>query len=235
MIGTQRGAASSYLVSSLFPWGNTPIPRIWTPAYRLAGFSEGESVTTWTDFSGNNLSSQGGVHPGLYSVVGSPNGNPFISFNGVNQFYTVADLSTLTEATLFIVFKNTNPVQGHFIFNFTDITACLALLPLINDGGIYDGAFSTVRKDAIFGGDFSAGWHLYEMSSKNGLWTNWFNKIEMFSTNSSVFSAPANAQICASGGGFYSGNIADVIVFDSYLSESDRIKVENWVASQYGV
>lgn len=237
VIGSQRGLGSAYLSTSpLFLWGNTPVPFEWNPAYKLVGFNNGDLVLTWTDFSGNShdLTASPG-REATYTTAGGPNSNPFIQFNGASMFYNFVDMSAFTEATMFIIFKNITATDGPFLFKLAESsTDPNSFIPYVGDGTVYDSFFSTTRKEGISGGGgFTTGWHIYEVSSRASLWTNWLDGAQLFTTATNTVSAPSAGQL-GFGAGFYSGAIADVVVFNSYLSNADRTSVRAALKTKYG-
>ncbi len=75
---------------------------------------------------------------------------------------------------------------------------------------------------------------MYERSSQAGLWQSWVNGVTFFSsaTNTVGFtSAPAlgiNSQ-----GYYFSGDVAEVLVYSRALSDSERAAVEVYLAKKY--
>jgi hypothetical protein len=105
-------------------------------------------------------------------------------------------------------------------------------------GDIYDKTASSDRKGPITKPSGFFNFHLYNVTSANNSWRYLFNGGLHFSTTSNTYnatfgSAPTIALDQAGGTYSFRGDIAEIIVYNSVLSESDRLAVSEYLRAKY--
>ncbi|KAF0141516.1 MAG: hypothetical protein FD122_1508 [Stygiobacter sp.] len=206
----------------------------------LAVTSSSSAVSSWGDVSGlNNDASQSTSANQPTLVSNSMNGNPVIRFNGTNSKLTLPTSATLgiqsNPYEMFVVGKSSSSsiqflVSGNateqFEYHlsgvgvrFIPITS--AYLDLGSSGAFTDGnahVFSArasssggaIRVDGIDGGTSSA---------------------NILSSNSGALQIGVRSD----GTYLFNGDIAEVILYNTNLSTSDRSTVEHYLATRYGI
>jgi len=206
-------------------------------------------VASWVDSSGNgNTATQGLGDNRPTWHVGVVNGQPAVRFvASQNDYLNIPNvMSGFTAAEVFVVLKNThdpNPTGGYTgIWNFSPSTISPSHYPWTT-GTIFDGFGTTARKTV---GDPSislAQWRLYNVSSQAGEWVARLNTSTLFSTATNTTGFPTTPKLGASilgvdnpaGSVYYSGDMAEVIVFDEVLTAGRRSEVETYLCFKYNL
>jgi hypothetical protein len=193
--------------------------------YDASGLSAG-AITTWADSSGNGYDATNTGNPMV--VAGAQNGLAVVNFDG-DDYFTIPD--TYTIGTAFSVAKYssaTNP--GNFNF--------------------YDGLFS---------GDGSAGAEIY-WSGHNGstdLWSetaldsrylngtlseagapgsfNLYSGVDASTQTLTGYNIGADRSSVFGATRAWEGDIAEIILFDTALSDFDRMGVEVYLDEKWGL
>ena len=206
--------------------------KLWLRADRGV-VSSGGQVSSWQDQSGNNNTAvmpTAGRQP--YYVTGALNGQPVLRFNGA-QSLGLTNILQLTQTTLFVVAKNTRvPAYGFGMIlgpantspnhqlRFNGDSCVLLVTPNIYSscGGYtgvyhalsvrYDGATRSVYRDGSLVSNFS--------DSSTSAWQlyqvgAWFSSY------------------------FLEGDIAEIIVYNRALSESERTAVNAYLRGKYAL
>ena len=107
---------------------------------------------------------------------------------------------------------------------------------------IEDGFASTTRKTISTLPTGIANWHLYNVISQNANWRYFFNGSVHFSTtnntyNGSNFSGrtPKIGMSNIQGFWTYQGSVAEIVIYNSALSESDRLAVSEYLRAKYSL
>lgn len=195
-----------------------------------------DPVATWPDKSGlGNDDTQG--TPAVQPLLNSgPNGNKDVLFDGVSQFLNMADFSSLTEAHMFLVFKNTTTGNGNGIYRMGGAGADdpKSFIPFSGNTGIYDAFFTTTRHNDISEGSITAGWHIYEVASKSGSWFINLDGSVIYSTGTNTVSAPSNGLFGSSGAGStWAGECAARVMFGTVLSSGNADNVRAYLKARY--
>ncbi|MCA6433349.1 MAG: hypothetical protein IM574_07040, partial [Cytophagales bacterium] len=150
--------------------GDATVNRLWIKADALVGFSDGQTVPTWTDVSGNSSSVTGVNSPAYRANV--INGKPAIEFKASEaDYYNLPNYTSLTQGEVFIITKINNdpPVAsstGLWRFGVSSNTH----YPWVN-GNLYDEFGTNVRKDNIAIPPLNQ-LRLYSVRSLPGSWVN---------------------------------------------------------------
>lgn len=210
------------------------------------GVSTGDPVNQsgliqWNDLSGNSN------HMTQTTRVKCPkyrtniiNSLPAIEFVSTNQsWFSLPDcLSSFTSGEIFIVRKiNNDPPAGGAAAGLwiMDGASTECLVPN-TDGVIYDAWGSTTRKTTSDYGTSLTNPHIYNVSSATNKWTIRIDGVEFFDTTSNTVGFTTAPRLGdSSGGKFYDGYIAEVIIYNTVLTAPQRTKVVDYLAERYGI
>jgi hypothetical protein len=208
----------------------------------------------WSDIRGNGrFGTFAGFSGGVYA---SYNGDYFIHFdndNVNNGFYIwmvldevsaqLSNLSASREATIMTVTRN----SGHFwdnetlcgFWNFSPIS--LNTHHPYQNNEIYETFGTSVRKGPWTPPISIPGtWHIYSVSSKDGKHVGWLNGNQIGYNETNSFAVPVSCTIGKSSGtalsGYpyvYTGDFAEILIYDKYLSDYERADVESYLRNKY--
>ncbi|HVU80034.1 MAG TPA: hypothetical protein VHD37_01585 [Candidatus Paceibacterota bacterium] len=206
----------------------------WLDASQITGKADGDSVATWTDASGNGYDAT--------AVGGSPtyqtnilNGRPVLRFVAASSQKMRAHPTVNTPYTLFVVARLNGGSNGRIlgsIYPNNQNYLC----------GWWNGFENTMYGEGfVRGGSDSAttNWHQYTCKGTGSLTTFYDYGVSLASNNSGV--AGLNSGL-ALGGYDPTGDqelsnfdIAEVIIYNVALSDSDRAAVEAYLYNKYFV
>ena len=228
--GSVAGAFSPISIAGL---------QVWLKADAITGLANGDPVAAWSDSSGNgNGAAQATTskRPTFRSgVSGTLNAQPLVRFDGVDDFLQTAPFaSALAQPGMaFWVGKYAAGSATQFFMDgitATDRWAALVNYPSLNTLDVYAGANTSPL--ALSSGNYFLLTVLW--NGVNSLaWTN--------GTAGSTVSAGANSVTGLTLGAHYSaiaplnGDVAEVIVYNSALSSSDRAQVWNYLNNKYAL
>jgi hypothetical protein len=214
--------------------GNSSTNPIWYDASQL-GLSNGNDVFTWTDISGNGNNASHVNRPRFFTNIVNDT-LPAINFNGINEYFTLPDLSALSAGEAFLVLKLDNDPAASAQSGLWDMGTYNngTLFPYTN-GNIYEEFGSNTRKDNIPVGDL-ARWGIYNASSAPGTWMNFLNGNRLDSLGNTVaFDATPILGANENGSRLFDGYMAEFILFDFALNSAQRIILNNYLSSKYGI
>lgn len=205
--------------------------------------ADGDPVGLWLDQSGevvSHFTTTAAQRPTLRTnFVGSL---PAIQFDGVDdRLFPDGDLTTLTAATMFIVVKlDADPPAAGAETGLMEYTSAASKTAFPwTDGIIYDAFGTTVRKTTVNPGTSLAQWNIYGVVTASGLWANYLNGTELYTTGTNTvgWSSAANSRLGMSLGaptGYLKGHIAEMLVYDAALDSTDRALVEAYLRAKWG-
>ena len=262
LAGNAGFAAAAPQLTPPAPWeypyaGAEPIVPIWSPRQlpHLVAWLRADALLSlnvqailgWGDLSGNGNGCLGGGAQPLFNG-GTVAGQPAVTFQAANlqilQF--VNSFAALTSAHLFCIFQkiaDPPPVAakgGLFLFGTSGVGSYIDF----TDGIIYDDSGSTTRKTAGAPVHTLAAPTLYEVLSAPGLWTDWVNGDQQFTTNVNTVSFPAGHGSKLGGstdvGAYLDGWIAEFILCGSTtvgagdpLSSGDVALLKKYLRDRY--
>lgn len=208
--------------------------------------ADGTPMSQWTDWSGNGRHmTQSGANRPLY-IASKFNSKPAIKCEtSVAKWFTVPDMSALTEAHYFVVIwmlQDTSDVPGPGTGPW-DMSAdrSLGVIFAYVDNQIYDSWGSTARKNFGKGG-FSGiplnQANLYEVQTAPGLWKAYLNGTLLHSTASNTVgfnSSPLFGQTLATLAWTATFWAAEVVICSSVQSEGIRANMRDYVNSEYAL
>lgn len=208
---------------------------MWLDASQLS-LSNGDPVSTWTDFSGNGNNATSIITFRPTFTTGGLNGLPVVNFSGANLM-NFPNLSAMTAAAGFIVYKNATNGDGNRLWELSSSLNPVTYAPFSGNGLLYDSFFTDTRKDAITASDLASGWNILEPASSNSVWEAYVNGVQVYTTASNTVAAPSAGIFGGASGaaGWSGGDIAEFILYDSVLSSGNRIQVESYLQSKYAL
>ncbi len=232
------GASSSPIeITAATPGLDTPVApltglRLWLKADNAAA----GMLTRWSDRSGlqnDATQNSGSLAPTVTRDL--INGRSVVQFNGSTNSLTLpASLFTgLSAAEMFTVHRSALNQSASNYTGFHQLGgAPTSHYPFY--GVIYDDFGASVRKSTGMPAQPLDQWHLYNTLSRNGQWTSRINGILHYHTLSNVFAAPAVPQLGYDGLGF-SGDVAEILIYDHELTDADRHALERYLGTKYAL
>ena len=211
--------------------------RVWlrADAGTIAG-SNGQ-VSVWSDRSSCGNDAQQGT-PGQQPTVvaGVLNGQPAVHFDGSGSFLGWASnpLAGASAGEVFAVLRATGPSTNNAgLWRFNEIYSYFPY----NSGAIYEGFGSDAPHGPILPSAPLSRFNLYEVSSAPNDWTMRLNEQVLFHTASNTPSFAAGAYWLGQNtqGAFFAGDMAEVLIFDRALNDSERLVVEAYLAGKYAL
>lgn len=231
--------------------GNSSKMVFWLDANQL-GLSNGASVSSWTDESGNgNHAVQGdGTKQPVFTAVGSMNGFPSVTFDGSNDILSTSAISALDnndQVAWYVVYKS----SSSYSTNATVFVVRTATSAHTNTWGFQikreNNNLSRNQHSALTSGgsmvfaqsDFSTSL-LQTAKITNGTWTP-ANQITA-KTNGAVVNTKtgvtANSFTHTStfiGSATYKGQIAEIVAFSTNLNSAQEKILYNYLSAKYGI
>ena len=236
---TTQSSAKKIFLSTAIPTANLKLHL----RSDLAVTSASSAVSNWGDVSGfDNDASQSTSANQPTLVSNSMNGNPVIRFNGTNSKLTLPTSSTLgiqsNPYEMFVVAKSSSSdvqflISGNanenFEYHLNGVGA--RIIPLQTSPGTYLDLGSTgTYTDGnahIFSARASSSGGAVRVDGNDGGTTS----TNILSSNSGALQLGARSD----GNYYFNGDIAEVILYNTNLSTSDRSTVEHYLANRYGI
>lgn len=204
--------------------------QVWLKADAIEGLSDGQAVTTWEDSSGQNHDATHSNSPVLKTNI--INGLPVVRYNGTSQYHDLGDLSAsfASAATLFVVavindteysLYRTADNDGYWRYS--------------GDGNGYMRAFRSARVDTYPSTMPSTGTHYFALVSSASTYQMYVDGVAQ-SAQAAAYAA-GNSHVIGynSGPGYFAGDVAEVLVYDSALSAGDIEDVHGYLTDKYAL
>lgn len=222
---------------------------IWLDANTLT-IPNGSLITTWADKSGNNViatQSNSSVKPVFRT--GQSNGFPAVDFDGVNDFIragAVAGFNGDQTVTYILVMRPDNTTQAANVYNNGYSLSGSNLQSRLH-GGICTagGNYFGFQRDAALGllnaNHTNAVAYRIQTDVLTGADINAYSNSALITTNTAASAVPANHAFFQLGRRPflndlpYNGKVAEAIAFNDALTNTQRIIVENYLSSKYGI
>jgi len=202
---------------------------------------DGAVVVQWKDQSGNSRHLTDGVGP-LFET-NEVNGYPVLRFDGVNDvLVSTAVASDFVDNNLYTIFVAVKmAANSDGILYFDDNIAAQNAISLAADGNSdiqlvnYDGSSDSIVK----AGTMLSTWHIVTAMHSGGnilvglTDTRDASLGSAASGNTSVLTQVLN--VGRNRGAFGAMDLAELIIFDVALSESDRQQIEMYLAHKYAI
>lgn len=206
---------------------------LWVDASNL-DLNDGDLVGSWTDLSGNDYhatQSTDGNKPTFKENI--LNGKPVVRFDGENFLQTNEFLSTLEQPNTFFIIFTANENPGYIIFDgITDgnRNAFGSSGPGTTTVSLFAGV--VLNSSQLLPQDWSVWTGLYDNTNsqilKNGILEN---QGDIGSQNLTGLTIGCRFSLTR----FLIGDIAEILIYDSALSDSNRLLVENYLSQKYAI
>jgi hypothetical protein len=203
-------------------------------------------ISTWADQSGNaNNATQSTTNYQPTYVTNALNGLPVVQFNLTNsQYLNLTNFLTgTTQAEAFVVLQSADlPGISTPLWNMGSGTYSLVGYPYSNGQIVED--FGSTTTNLV--GDPAQPlnqYHVYEVAGQNNFWGAWINGMLQYQTAGNTYGVNSYGYIelgCSyfSNGSrfqYFSGEVAEVLIFNQTLSTSQRLVVNNYLDLKYGL
>jgi uncharacterized repeat protein (TIGR03803 family) len=241
LVATAQTVSLSINISPPFTSGSVAGMRLWLKSDTGVTATNG-SISTWTDQSGQaagNYASQATTANQPTLAANVFNGYPSVHFNGTSNYFTVTNfMNGAAAGELFVVLKaSTTLPQLHAApWCFGDTYG--SSYPDARDGHIYDDFGSTTQQDVGKPSQDLTVPHLYNACSAANLWQARLDGALIYSgtTNQVGFrSNPEMGSLPDSPTWFFAGDVAEMIVYDHVLTDSDRAAVTQYLTEKYAL
>ena len=209
--------------------------QLWLQAEALTSYSDGDSVTTWSDSSGQGHdASQNNVDKQPTYIKESINGRPALRFNGSSQYFSLPLSTDTTDHTFCVVYNHTT-TGGHSNYIFEAQTGRLTL-----DCAQSSSPYNMRWQDSD--------WHSITPATTGSQIVSWVfsgdsgtlyrNGIQIGSDAytpqliGGTVTLGANYQGRSS---FFEGDIAEFLYYNRALSEEERNLIETYLNGRYAV
>jgi len=205
--------------------------------------ADGDAVATWTDHSGtsNNATQSTAANKPIYKT-NIVNGKPVIRCNadsGTAQYMLTANNDPTNPSTRIVVAKNTSSVAGYGYRCALDVDpttqSMLVTNPATTGSGTwraYAGAYLNSTVDAATTFKIAA-------AGLNGASSYIRVNGAVTSGNTGAQEATGKTSIGGSSSGdtqnSWTGDIAEVLIYNSQLTAGDAARVESYLAAKYGI
>ncbi len=216
-------------------------PTAWWRADSLTGQLDGTGVSSWTDSSGNarTLSQATAANQPTFTL-NAVNGRPGLYFDGTTDYMqSAAALSTMLSGgagTIFVVFKPNESVGAtNVLVSDSAATPNMQLYHTSTNlvAVHYDGTTDTASESGISLGTWMLGiWAHTSTAILSGL--NDGDTADMTSTATGATSSLAGLfNVGNHSTNYFGGYVAEIIVFNSELSEENRRRVMAYLYQKY--
>lgn len=190
--------------------------------------SDGAHVSTWPDSSGLNFHMSSNTTQGGTYKANAINGKPSVSFDGVIQgFYQTSDLGAGFPDTIFIVAKQTSKATNALFIRTGNQTAfCTTTGNFLISAG-------TNGNDNV---DHSGAFHVFTARFEQVTTNGHVDGVQVIAPFDSYQYASVQVYIGYDGSSqFLSGEIAEVLLYQGRVSDSDKQKIESYLKSKYAI
>ena len=207
--------------------------------------ADGDPVARWDDQSGAAWSARQDTEankPVLKTGANGINGRNVVRYDGVNDYHTGDILPSLDSFTMFIVRRRNGSPTGYshiFALGFTDFTTTGTQFAQVYapSGGVLKANFDTAALDldALANLNTTAGQDAIRKDNSGGgtsaLWLD-TSAQDTGTGNQAIASNPAFL------GGWnsnhFQGDIGEIIIYDTALTDENRQRVESYLRSRWG-
>jgi hypothetical protein len=237
------GQAASISINITPPFAKTSISglRLWLKA-DTGVTTDANGITTWADQSGNSNNATHNVNtsePSLITIANDPtvpNHLPVVRFINQGSFGDTAfDLHNVLAGAsggeAFVIFRTlVNQYSGGSFWN----AGTGGSTNYNGNNTISDGFFSTASHNEGMPNAALTNFNLYDVSSQANDWEARLNGILLCSTGTNSVGDRGAAADLSLGAGF-SGDVAEIIVYNQVLTPAQRDAVNTYLGIKYGL
>ncbi len=202
-------------------------------------------VSVWKDLSGIGCDATGAAGSQPTYANSAANFLPAVNFNGSSQYLSFPSLGTsFSGCTMFAVIQPSAITPGARIIDLADAASGNNLLMQFSSSGSY-GQFWTYNgtsgTNAQSASALSAIQPVLLEAVQSGTSATFYVNGNPGTTNSSMNSIPYVTRTsnflgqASSGGNFFPGAIAEILVYPSNLTTSQRAAIEGYLMQKYGI
>lgn len=213
--------------------------QIWLDASQITGLTTGSTVTTWLDASGNSSNATPGAYSPPTYQTNVLNGRPVVQFvasgnqalrafytqiGGGNAAFTTFVVGRLDGTTNARLFGSVYPDNSNWLSGWWNA---------LEDVAYFNGGFAGPEIPA------DTNWKQYTAKGDGASTGYLYSSGVLLSPNSTLFGNPNGAialsgyDSSGAGNELSDGQIAEVLVYNSALSDSDRGLVETYLHNKY--
>jgi hypothetical protein len=213
----------------------------WYRPEGLAGYADDDPIDTWPDESSVNADATQLLTARPTKKDSIINGLPVARFDGLNDYFNIGDLSSLTEGEVFMVVRvNVDPPEAGAQSGIWHLgTSGDASHYPFTDGNIYDSFGSTVRKTVGDPTPALSSWRIVNVHSASNDWAFKIDGVTIFSTGTNTVSFPSSALLgrCdpLPGNVFLDGDIAEYIQCSRKLVNGERANIASYLQSKFAL
>lgn len=215
--------------------------KFWFDTSRLTGLTDNTKAPQLTDFSGfNRHFTQGTVgNQGTYRTNRVSGFQPAIVFDHTQQQYYNGPnfLTPFGTAEMFIIIKSGyDPAPdgistGYMQFGSNGLATHYPYLT----GDVYDNFGSSSRYNFNSTVPFNQ-WNIYRLVSDSGVWISYLNQELLYYSITNTVSWTTAPKIGASNASaYFSGEIAEIVLFNSLLNNSETEQMYNYFNLKYNL
>ncbi len=210
--------------------------------------NDGDAVAVWSDNSGNSRSfAQTNASAKPTYKTGIVNSKPVLRFDGSADFlyFTNNFTTNFTSACAFLVFKlrndpTTNTASAGF-WNFGGQSGSVANHFVYTNGDIWDDFGTSVRRQVGNPAFNMTDWTLYNVETESANFTARINTTNQYTSggvntvaweNSESYVAIGRSEV---GSYFFDADVAELIIYNSVLSSSNRALVNGYLDTKYNL
>lgn len=213
--------------------------KLWLDASAITGLNNNDSVTTWTDLSGqgNNATQATGSRKPTYKTA-ILNSLPVVRFDGVDDYLANASLVLAQPATIFVVVQQSGgSIDYRILYDGTTSTTVMALTYVVS-----------TTKWSAYGGTAFVGQSGTTGSNVPKCVSSIYNGASTEIRINGGTAATGNGGSQGWTGGFTLGDgwqrtgryattadIGEILAYNSALSASNRAAVENYLIAKWAV
>jgi hypothetical protein len=234
-------STSTYAQSGPAGVGSSTDNQVWLDAHSL-GFPDGASIASWTDLSGNgsDFTQGASLRQPTYNTSGI-SGVSSLTFDGVNDVLASGSIAAMESAnvTYFLVYDRTTTTSD-MIINADYTSSFKKWRTYMNNGqntinsAHFSPSINWVRYTDPAGASFLS---THITPTTNSI----YNQGDLEQTKSATYTTPTghnaifvgNRNGTATSSYTFTGEIAEVIVYNDALNPLERVLVENYLGAKY--
>ena len=238
---------------------------LWLHADGITGLTDTAAISVWTDNSGqsNSAIQATAANRPLYRDTAGPNNMPWVEFQSANMhFFDLSEFMSFTDPTVFVVGHQTTGAAQFFFSDFGAALPSRFNIGVDNANQLHVIIAETAGAGGtdIFGGAALAGTAISAASngmtiisvSKNGVAANvyldgtqfnapttatdaTFDNTTQWDGTSGVDNPRIGKRALNALGDYLNGGIAEIIMYNTTLSDANRQRVECYLSRKYSI